>query len=673
MKKKQLNTTKTSINRLLIANRGEIACRIIKTAKKMGIHTIAVYSEADRDALHTSLADESIFIGSSPASESYLNIETIIQSALDARADAIHPGYGFLSENADFADRATRAGLLFTGPPSTAIRSMGNKTVAKRLMQSAGVPLIPGFSPEETDKKQFISAAKAMGYPLLIKASAGGGGKGMRVVCHEEALSHAFDSAQREAISAFGNGHLLLERYIRKPRHIEVQIFFDQSGNSVYLFDRDCSLQRRYQKVIEEAPAPKLSMELNQAMGEMAIKAGKAVNYVGAGTVEFLLDNSEQFYFMEMNTRLQVEHPVTEMITGIDLVEWQLRIAAGETLPVTQTELTRTGHAIEVRLYAEDPQRDFTPVSGHISYLQWPSIDESHLRIETGVSSGDHISNWYDPMIAKLVTRGSDRKEAVKTMETALINTHVAGIATNRDFLIKLLKSKQFLKEEMDTFTLEDNLETLLATDKTALNFALMATALWEINSSKAGSLNKGWRLNGADTCQTSWSYNGQIYHILIENTGKIWQASINGEQQALTNWHATLPQYLAAAEKESVNRLTLQVHSLPPMDFTIITSGNNVTVIGATSSFFLTMPIFEASADREDILCAPMNGIITCVSVHPGDTVIKDDTLITIEAMKMEINIKAPKNGIIDTVSYAAGDPVEEKAVLISYCEDEP
>ena len=673
MQKKRLNTKETPINRLLIANRGEIACRIINTAKKMGIHTIAVYSEADRNALHTSLADESVFIGPSRASESYLNSEVIIQSALDTGADAIHPGYGFLSENAAFADRATRAGLIFTGPPSTAIRSMGNKTVAKQLMQSAGIPLIPGFCPEETDKKEFIHAAKKMGYPLLIKASAGGGGKGMRVVYHEEEFLHAFDSAQREAISAFGDGHLLLERYIQQPRHIEVQIFFDQSGNSIYLFDRDCSLQRRYQKVIEEAPAPKLSMELNQAMGETAIKAGEAVNYVGAGTVEFLLDSSEQFYFMEMNTRLQVEHPVTEMITGVDLVEWQLRIAAGERLPATQTELTRKGHAIEVRLYAEDPQRDFTPVSGHLSYLQWPSIDKDHLRIETGVSSGDHISNWYDPMIAKLVTWGSDRKEAVKTMETALINTHIAGIATNRDFLIKLLQSQQFIKEEMDTFTLEDNLKILLSTDKTALNFALMATALWKINSYQAGSVSKGWRLNGPDTCQASWAYNGQLYHILIENDGDAWQALINGEQQTLKNWHAALPQYPAADKKESVNRLTLQTNSLPPLDFTIITSGKDVTVIGATSNFFLTMPVFEVAADREGILCAPMNGVVTCISVQPGDTVVKDDTLITIEAMKMEVNIKAPKNGVIDTVSYAVGDPVEEKAVLISFCEDEP
>ncbi|MAD54283.1 MAG: 3-methylcrotonyl-CoA carboxylase, partial [Idiomarinaceae bacterium] len=415
------------IQSLLIANRGEIACRVIETARQMGIRTIAVYSAADAQARHTQLADEAYYIGPAPSNESYLKADTIIDVAKSSGADAIHPGYGFLSENESFAELCQQNDIIFVGPPVSAIAAMGSKSAAKAIMEEAGVPLVPGYHGSEQDEDTLFAKAKEVGFPLLLKAAYGGGGKGMRVVESEQDFISALSSAKREAKSSFGNDKVLFERFIRNPRHVEIQVFCDQHGNAVYLAERDCSVQRRHQKVIEEAPAPALSETTRQAMGEAAVKAAKAIDYVGAGTVEFLYDASGEFFFMEMNTRLQVEHPVTEMITGLDLVEWQLMVASGDSLPLTQDAVTVNGHAFEARIYAEDPANDFLPSTGTIRHLRTPAVNAG-VRIDTGVEQGDEISSFYDPMIAKLIVWDTDRDRALLKLQRALKQYRVTGL-----------------------------------------------------------------------------------------------------------------------------------------------------------------------------------------------------------------------------------------------------
>ncbi|GAK82786.1 methylcrotonyl-CoA carboxylase biotin-containing subunit [Vibrio ponticus] len=436
--------------RILIANRGEIACRVIRTAKSMGIETVAIYSEADRNSQHCQQADIAAFVGPSPAVESYLNIAKIIEVAKSHHVEAIHPGYGFLSENAHFAQACFDNGIVFIGPTVDAIRQMGSKSQAKSIMANAHVPLVPGYHGENNSIPHLVKEADNIGYPVMIKAVMGGGGKGMRVVNNAQEMPLAIESAQRESQSSFGDQQLLVEKCIVKPRHVEIQVFADQHGNCVYLSDRDCSIQRRHQKVVEEAPAPGLSRKLRQKMGETAVQAAKAIYYVGAGTVEFLLDSSGEFYFMEMNTRLQVEHPVTELITGIDLVEWQLRIASGESLPISQPEIVHNGHAIELRIYAEDPQRDFMPSTGQICYLSEPS-QIANVRVDSGVIQGDSISEYYDPMFSKLIVFGDDRRSAISLLKKALNHYHVLGLSTNIGYLHSIVSQPQFADCELDT------------------------------------------------------------------------------------------------------------------------------------------------------------------------------------------------------------------------------
>ncbi|HSK40851.1 MAG TPA: acetyl-CoA carboxylase biotin carboxylase subunit, partial [Arenibaculum sp.] len=448
-------------SKILIANRGEIACRVIRTARHMGIRTVAVHSEADAGALHVDMADEAWLIGPPPARESYLRIDAILDVARRSGAEAIHPGYGFLSENAAFADACGQAGIVFVGPPADAIRAMGGKSEAKALMEPAGVPLVPGYHGAGQDPELLRREAEAIGFPLLIKASAGGGGKGMRVVAAAGEFDAQLAGARREAASAFGDERVLLEKYLTRPRHVEIQVFADRHGNCVYLFERDCSIQRRHQKVVEEAPAPALPPGTRQRMGEAAVAAARAIGYVGAGTVEFLLDEDGAFYFMEMNTRLQVEHPVTEMITGQDLVEWQFRVAAGEPLPVGQDDLAISGHAIEVRVYAEDPARDFLPQTGRLDHLAFPEPGP-HVRIDAGVRAGDRISIHYDPMIAKLIVWDHDRPAAVRRLRAALGATQIAGLNANVGFLSAIAAHPAFLAADLDTRFIERHHADLL-------------------------------------------------------------------------------------------------------------------------------------------------------------------------------------------------------------------
>ncbi|HEY6820770.1 MAG TPA: acetyl-CoA carboxylase biotin carboxylase subunit, partial [Burkholderiales bacterium] len=497
-------------SRILIANRGEIACRVIRTARRMGIATVAVYSDVDARAQHVALADEAVRVGPAPASESYLNIEAIVTAARRCRAQAIHPGYGFLSENEDFAAACAAAGVVFIGPSAEAIAAMGDKGAAKALMEKAGLPLVPGYHGESQDDALLAKEAKRIGYPVLIKPSAGGGGKGMHIVVDEKAFLPALQAARREAASAFGDERMLLERYLRRPRHIEVQVFGDSHGNVVHLFERDCSVQRRHQKVIEEAPAPGMTPERRAKLCQTAVRAAQAIRYSGAGTVEFIAEPSGDFYFMEMNTRLQVEHPVTEMITGIDLVEWQLRVAAGERLPLSQDELAFSGHAIEARIYAEDPARDFLPATGTLFHVAFPEQGPD-VRVDAGVAEGGEISAWYDPMIAKLIARGRDRVEALGRLRQALGEVRIAGATTNVAFLQRLAACRAFSDAELDTGLIERNAADLLAAPK-ALDIRLLAAAAAaELNEEQRAAKRSagasgdpyspwhevdGWRLN---------------------------------------------------------------------------------------------------------------------------------------------------------------------------------
>ncbi|MCW9017799.1 MAG: acetyl-CoA carboxylase biotin carboxylase subunit, partial [Kangiellaceae bacterium] len=440
--------TQTSIHKLLIANRGEIACRIIRTAQRMGIECVAVYSDADKNAQHVKLADEAWYIGESPAKDSYLKADTILEIAKKSGANGIHPGYGFLSENAEFAQKCSDNNVIFVGPPVGAIEAMGSKSEAKSIMQNAGVPLVQGYHGDDQSESLLQQEADKIGYPLLIKATAGGGGKGMRVVESSSDFIDALNSCKREAISSFGDDQVLIEKYLTKPRHVEIQVFADNQGNAVHLFERDCSVQRRHQKVIEEAPAPGLTSETREAMGQVAIKAAQAIGYSGAGTVEFLYDEDGSFYFMEMNTRLQVEHPVTEMITGLDLVEWQITVANGLDLPLLQDQLSINGHAFEARIYAEDPNNDFLPATGNISYMGLP-VTNANVRVDSGIVSGDTVSVYYDPMIAKLIVWDKDRNSALARLRGALSDFHVAGLTTNIEFLHQLASNDAFIKADL--------------------------------------------------------------------------------------------------------------------------------------------------------------------------------------------------------------------------------
>jgi len=662
--------------KVLIANRGEIACRVIGTARRLGITTVAVYSEADRGALHVELADEAWPIGPPPARESYLNIAAIIEAARHSGAEAIHPGYGFLSENAAFAEACEVAGVVFIGPPAAAMRAMGSKTAAKELMQRHGVPLVPGYHGEVQTPDRLLDAAEHLGFPVLIKASAGGGGRGIRVVENAGAFAAALASAKREAATALGDDRLLIEKYLRRPRHIEIQIFADQYGNTVHLFERDCSIQRRHQKVIEEAPAPGLDPEQRRAMGEAAVTAARAVGYVGAGTVEFITADGA-FYFIEMNTRLQVEHPVTEAVTGLDLVEWQLRIAVGESLPCCQQDLLLRGHAIEARLYAEDPERGFLPQTGTLHRLRFPGSEIA--RVDTGVRRGDTVTPFYDPMIAKIIASGEDRPAALAVLRRALAETAVLGVVTNRDFLGRIAAHPSFSSAETDTGFIDRHAVTLMPGPKRAPDAALVVAALSRLMSRKAAAKEaaarfgdpfspwfrvNGWRLNGVARQEIILCDGAGERKVAASAWADDWLLEVDDRTVvAAAEWR---PDEVFSVVLDDVRH---RAH--------VLDHGSETAVLLDGESWRLVEIDPLALRTSEDPtagrLTAPMPGRVIQLLVEPGNNVRRGEPLMIIEAMKMEHTVAAPADGVIEAVRFAIGDLVEEGAELIALATPEP
>ena len=637
------------IDTLLVANRGEIACRVMRTAKAMGIRTVAVHSVIDAGARHVREADVAVNLGGAKPGESYLLIDKIIAAAKASGAQAIHPGYGFLSENAGFASAIEQAGLIFLGPPASAIEAMGSKSAAKLLMEAAGVPLVPGYHGEKQDLDTFREAAKRIGYPVLLKAAAGGGGKGMKVAESEAQLAETLESAQREAQSAFGDSRMLVEKYVLKPRHVEIQVFADQHGNCLYLNERDCSIQRRHQKVVEEAPAPGLSPELRRAMGEAAVKAAQAIGYVGAGTVEFLLDERGDFFFMEMNTRLQVEHPVTEAITGLDLVAWQIRVARGEPLPITQQQVPLNGHAIEVRLYAEDPDHDFLPATGTLALYREAGNGDGR-RVDSGVAEGDSVSPFYDPMLGKLIAWGENREQARLRLLTMLEGTLVGGVKTNLAFLRRILAHPAFAACELDTGFIPRHQQQLLpAPSELPDAFWQLAVDAWVQSESPVQraddshspwAARSGWRAGGAAEIELHLNCQGESHKVRSSN-----QARLQGEE-LLADIDGMRQRLRAIRRGET---LYLQWHG----------------ELHAISRFD-PIAAAEASHAQHGGLSAPMNGSIVRVLVEPGQAVETGTALVVLEAMKMEHSIRAPEAGTVKALYCREGEMVSEGTVLV-------
>ncbi|MBM3346766.1 MAG: acetyl-CoA carboxylase biotin carboxylase subunit [Betaproteobacteria bacterium] len=670
-------------SKILIANRGEIACRIMRTAHRLGVRCVAVHSDADARALHVSMADEALRIGPAAARDSYLSIEPIIAAARQSGAQAIHPGYGFLSENAAFAEACAAAGLVFIGPPAAAIRAMGDKASSKALMAEAGVPLVPGYHGADQDATLLRREADRIGYPVLIKASAGGGGKGMRIVARGEDFAAALAGCQREAASSFGDARVLLEKYLERPRHVEMQVFADSHGNVVHLFERDCSVQRRHQKVLEEAPAPGMRNARRTPMADAAIAAARAIGYVGAGTVEFIVAHPDSgagaFHFMEMNTRLQVEHPVTEMITGIDLVEWQLRVAAGEPLPLSQGRIAAHGHAIEARIYAEDPDRGFLPATGRITALATPA-QSNHVRIDTGVRAGDEISPWYDPMIAKLVVWDSDRAAALARLRTALADFHVAGPATNIDFLWRLATSAAFSSADLDTGLIERNRDALfpaqealplqalvLATlaESRALERATQARTHASCDPHSPWSLSDGWRTDGNDGDRhVSHAFSAGEESVIVDvfhgNAGYVLE--IGGTRHRLDGTSDEDGWTEARLDGEHFTGRVVLGRGLAVGSVDVFTGSRRVRMS-------LHDPLRRDMADEEagGSLAAPMPGRVTAVLVAAGASVTRGTPLMVMEAMKMEHTISAHADGRVTAVHFKAGDQVGEGVALLS------
>jgi len=648
---------------LLIANRGEIACRVIRTARRLGLRTVAVHSDADAGARHVAEADAAVRIGPAPARDSYLKIDAILAAAEATGAQAIHPGYGFLSENADFAEACAKAGITFVGPPPAAIRAMGGKSEAKALMAAAGVPLVPGYHEADQDPARLAAEAAAIGFPVLIKASAGGGGKGMRVVERAEDFAAQLAGAQREAASSFGNDRVLVERYLARPRHVEIQVFADGHGNCVYLFERDCSIQRRHQKVVEEAPAPGLDPAIRKAMGEAAVAAAKAIGYVGAGTVEFLLDTDGRFYFMEMNTRLQVEHPVTEAITGLDLVEWQLLVAAGGRLPLGQDDLAINGAAIEVRLYAEDPQAGFLPQTGRLAHLAFPEA-APHVRVDSGVRQGDSISIHYDPMIAKLIVWDTDRPAAVRRLARALDQARITGFATNLDFLRAIARHPAFAAAELDTGFIARHAAELLPPPAPAASEDIALAALGLVlgrarDRASPWGLADGWRLN--DEAEETLRLADRDAEIPVAVRYRRHGGLSIGTPDGPVEAGGTL------AGRELTARLGDRT-----VRATIVAADERVAVLrdGADRVFGIIDPLAHAGeeAGGGSRLTAPMPGRVIAVLVEAGARVTKGQPLIVLEAMKMEHTVAAPADGTVTSLPFAAGDQVDEGVALIGF-----
>lgn len=645
------------IDTLLVANRGEIACRVMRTAKAMGIQTVAVHSAIDQNARHVREADLAVNLGGAKPGDSYLLIDKLIAAAKASGAQAIHPGYGFLSENAGFARAIEAAGLIFLGPPASAIDAMGSKSAAKALMEAAGVPLVPGYHGEAQDAQTFCVAAKQIGYPVLLKATAGGGGKGMKVVERESELAEALASAQREAQSSFGDSRMLVEKYVLKPRHVEIQVFADQHGNCLYLNERDCSIQRRHQKVIEEAPAPGLSAELRRAMGEAAVKAAQAIGYVGAGTVEFLLDERGDFFFMEMNTRLQVEHPVTEMITGLDLVAWQIRVARGEALPITQEQVPLIGHAIEVRLYAEDPDNDFLPATGTLKLYREANAGPGR-RVDSGVSEGDEVSPFYDPMLGKLIAWGENREEARLRLLAMLKETCVGGVRTNLAFLTRVLAHPAFAAAELDTGFIPRHEAQLLppVSELPAEFWQLAAEAFVQSEAPQQRH----------DDYHSPWANNHGLRLGLPAETDL--HLSCQGERQVVRLRHAS-----ASTVQLQGDTLLVSCEGVR-QQHQAIRRGNTLYLhyAGELRSIQRVDPIAEAEANNSQHggLTAPMNGSIVRVLVEAGQQVEAGTALVVLEAMKMEHSIRAAHAGTVKALYCNEGEMVSEGAVLVELDE---
>lgn len=668
------------IDKVLIANRGEIACRVIRTARKMGIRSVAVYSEADRNSMHVAMADEAHHIGPAASQLSYLQHGKILQIAKATGAQAIHPGYGFLSENAEFAEECEKEGITFIGPPPNAIRDMGIKSTSKKIMSEAGVPVIEGYHGEDQSDARLKEEATKIGYPVMIKAVRGGGGKGMRISMSPEDFDEQLESARREAMKSFADDVMLLEKFIVDPRHVEVQVFGDKHSNYVYLFERDCSVQRRHQKVIEEAPAPGVSEEVRKSIGEAAVRAARAVNYVGAGTVEFVMDKDYNFYFMEMNTRLQVEHPVTEMITDTDLVEWQIKVASGEQLPVKQSELVLRGHAFEARIYAEDPDNNFMPGAGPLQFLSPPQA-ETNVRIETGVRQGDEVSVHYDPMIAKLVVWSENREAALKKLKASLLDYHVIGLSTNINFLVNLSKHNEFEKGNVHTNFIPLHKESLFPESSLSpltVCQAAVALVLYQHDKVKSMAVKTqdptspfthcvGTRINENLVKNLTLKDGDEKIDLqLVYNTDKSFTVHHNGQQYNVTG------NLQPEGERK---RLVCCIDGNVTSSF-VVFQGDSVHLFNMNGSSELKVPPpkFMGSGSTDmggKAAVSPMPGVIEKLSVSAGDKVEKGDPLLVMIAMKMEFVIRAPKAGVIKALPYQIGVTVPKGAVLVEFEED--
>ncbi|KAM5538373.1 hypothetical protein V8D89_007975 [Ganoderma adspersum] len=730
----QQSGRKPLFDKILIANRGEIACRVIRTARKLGVRTVAVYSEVDADALHVRLADEAYCIGPAPSAESYLRIEKIIEVCHKSGAQAVHPGYGFLSENAKFADRLAQEGITFIGPPASAIVSMGSKSESKNIMSAAGVPVVPGYHGTNQDPEYLKQEASRIGYPVLIKAVHGGGGKGMRIVHAENEFHDALESAQREATKSFGNADVLVEKYIQRPRHVEVQVFADKLGGCVSLWERDCSVQRRNQKIIEEAPAPGLSPELRADLSEKAVAAAKAVDYVGAGTVEFIFDNeSERFYFMEMNTRLQVEHPVTEMITGLDLVEWQLEVAAGNALPLDQTAIPLVGHAFEARIYAENPRNNFLPDSGTLLYLSTPEPThvfapplDAHripiaegssaftpvhntaaaiapsMRLEQGFEEGAQIGVFYDPMIAKLVVHGRDRTEALRKLRTALEEYQVVGPSTNIEFLRTLAGNQAFIAAEVETGFIPKHFDELFPLVPEPSHEALAQAALFVVlrdqpapTSTSTSSSSSPW------TSLPSRRFAGDIYERTIalqtedadsaaapmsvrvraqaDGRFDVTTRTSSGAERTFAGVRAHLasPTAVVAAPLDSALVRTTVVPQRPGAGnlgerLHVFVGGHKTTVVLPAPAWLVALGGDALAGGAKGALRAPMPSVVVEVKVKVGERVEKGQAVVVLESMKTETVLRAPVGGVVKAVGCAAGEMVEEGRELVDVDEEE-
>ena len=664
--------------KILIANRGEIACRVAATAQRLGVKTVAVYSDADANAKHVAVCDEAVHIGGSAPKDSYLRWERIIEAAKATGAQAIHPGYGFLSENEDFAQACAAAGLVFIGPPASAIKDMGLKAESKQLMEKAGVPLVPGYHGSDQDPALLQREADRIGYPVLIKASAGGGGKGMRAVDKSEDFAAALESCKREAINSFGDDAVLVEKYVQRPRHIEIQVFGDTHGNCVYLFERDCSVQRRHQKVLEEAPAPGMTPALRAQMGEAAVAAAKAVNYVGAGTVEFIVEqpggyerpDQMKFYFMEMNTRLQVEHPVTEAITGLDLVEWQLRVASGEPLPVKQADLRITGHAIEARICAENPDNNFLPATGALNVYALPdcvTFERGAVRVDSGVRQGDAISPFYDSMVAKLIVHGDTRAQALARLDDALAQTHIVGLATNVQFLRRVAKTDAFAQAKLDTALIPREQAVLFHQEPVGLPLAAAAAVAQTLLKERASegvdpfSRRDGFHTHGVVQRRFEFEFGGEHAKALLtyERGGSLHLAVGEGDA-------AVAGPLVFAAQANGIElqfagqRTRAAVYAQGEVDHVF-------TPLGATQITAIDLLAHAGEVAAEGgRLTAPMPGKVVSFAVKAGDTVAKGQPLAVMEAMKMEHTIAAPADGVVQELLYAPGDQVTEGAELL-------